>query len=329
MDFCQGRQHANQRRRGVVSIRRPSLTTRVLFHFLGVLLFLASCDGFLLPVLSSSVAGKAVATKVKVKLARPKRQSWDARFEELKTFKDRYGHANVPQLPRQEIGREYKELATFCRNVRSQYKYRRDPSKAHLSHLTDERIAKLESIGFVWDANRAAWQRRFRELARFHKTFGHCSVSQEWEERYPGLRAWVTTQRRRYRVTIAQKGAHKHLRTISNEEIRLLESIGFDWEPFESRWWKKFDELKAFHQSHGHFRIPRSSKKYASLYSYVQYLKRCCREYVIVVSVWGTCEGVKVGGLCPKRLEALRSVSFCWLPNPGAPLEKAPDDIFL
>ena len=46
-------------------------------------------------------------------------ERWENKFNELVKFKEKYGHCNVPQLPNRDIPENYRELGTFCRNVRA------------------------------------------------------------------------------------------------------------------------------------------------------------------------------------------------------------------
>ena len=249
-------------------------------------------------------------------------ERWESKFNQLVKFKEKYGHLKVPQSPTKDIPEGYKELGIFCRNIRSMYKYSLDPSTAHLSFLDLERIQRLESIGFVWNYHEANWNHRFEELADFHQRFGHTNVPMKWPDN-PELATWVAIQRQRYKEhKMGQSGR------FSKHEIRRLDSLGFEWDPRKSRWWKNLDQVKAFHEEHGHFSVPKKYKKNSSLHSYVAYLKLCCKEYVLTYSIRRTCEDIHVTGLDSERLEALRQVNFCWLPDPSKPYQDPPADIF-
>eukprot|EP00977_Amphora_coffeiformis_P016751 scaffold5296_cov163-Amphora_coffeaeformis.AAC.6 len=325
---------------------RPSLPALV-----GILiLLLNNCQSLTLPFYSTQVLSRpqidTLSTKQSLNLAPQKPtheverlssdptilskgngrvRPWEKNFAELVRFKDKWGHVNVPQLPNKEIPDDYKELATFCRNLRSHYKYLSDPSKAHLSYLDEDRIKRLESIGFVWNSHEAAWQRRFEQLVKFHDVNGHCEVPREKSRT---LNDWITVQRRRYKLRRSGSNCNSSLRKLSQKEIRLLESIYFQWNPQRNRWWNKFNELKAYHIRHQNFNVPRHFEESPALPSYVQYLRRCCKEYVAAYSIMGSCEKIRVSGLDHERLEGLRRLEFCWLPNPDASFQDPPDDIF-
>ena len=40
--------------------------------------------------------------------------------------------------------------------------------------MTDDRIKKLNEIGFIWEVN--TWNERFEELRQFYNTYGHFVV---------------------------------------------------------------------------------------------------------------------------------------------------------
>ena len=92
--------------------------------------------------------------------------------------------------------------------------------------MSDDRIRKLESIGFQWVSKNAfsmeelcdLWHNRFQELKEYEKTYGNCNVSQ----RHEVLGSWVKNQRRNYRLLKDGKSS-----AMSDDRIRKLESIGF------------------------------------------------------------------------------------------------------
>uniref|UniRef100_A0A7S0FTR4 Helicase-associated domain-containing protein n=1 Tax=Minutocellus polymorphus TaxID=265543 RepID=A0A7S0FTR4_9STRA len=97
--------------------------------------------------------------------------------------------------------------------------------------MTEERIAKLEEIGFVWDASEhtggipdaAAWNDRHDDLLKFKKEEGHCRVPLAFTPN-PQLGNWVATQRGEHGKR--QKGRHS---SITEDRIAKLEEIGFKW----------------------------------------------------------------------------------------------------
>ena len=67
---------------------------------------------------------------------------WEKRFEELKEFKKRFKHCNVPQQ-----WEENRELGRWVMTQRTQYRLL---EQGKPSQMTEERIKLLEGIGFQW-----------------------------------------------------------------------------------------------------------------------------------------------------------------------------------
>ena len=72
----------------------------------------------------------------------PRKVPWETRFHDLKSFKEKFGHADVPHE-----WEECPQLGFWTANMRQQYRYKQLGKK---SSLTDARIDLLNSIGFVW-----------------------------------------------------------------------------------------------------------------------------------------------------------------------------------
>ena len=105
--------------------------------------------------------------------------------------------------------------------------------------MTDERRARLDSLGFVWDAEgevrdaqREAWNERCRQLAEFRHQHGHVNVPRD----YGPLGNWVYTQRRGVGMT--------------DERRARLDSLGFVWNLRAAAWNENFRQLAEFRSIH-------------------------------------------------------------------------------
>ena len=83
--------------------------------------------------------------------------------------------------------------------------------------MTPERIEKLEAIGFVWDAQEAAWQEMYNRLVEYIDRKGDADVPQRYKKD-PKLGTWVNNQRKAYREG-----------KMPLDRIEKLEAIGFRW----------------------------------------------------------------------------------------------------
>ena len=160
----------------------------------------------------------------------PRESAWEARFAELVEYKNRHGNLNVPSTN--------KRLVSWIQNQR-QYKKRE-------GKLSDERIRRLDEIGFDWGASisspQLSWEERFAELLEYKAEHGDLSLSAT----NTGLGVWVNRQRQNRR-----KGV------LSAEKIHCLDDVGFVWEPFDSKWEEKFRELLVYKDEHGDVNVAR------------------------------------------------------------------------
>jgi hypothetical protein len=175
------------------------------------------------------------------------RGSWEDRLAEVAEFKERNGHCEIPlNFP------ENPKLGRFVNAMRSQ----RNSGK-----LAADRIAKLDALGFAWGSTSREeiagegitreWKKHFDELLQYKQAHGNCEVPAEWREN-PELGYWVQRQRG------FQKRGMLH-----PERQRWLDGIGFDWRPGDSEdvWLIRFEQLKAYKQHFGDWRVPRKWKE--------------------------------------------------------------------
>jgi len=150
---------------------------------------------------------------------------FDARFEELVKFKQKFGHCSAPQTK----SSEYYSLGKWCNNLRTSYKQIQKGRKPCLK-LTAELIRRLEEVGFKWipgDPSRI-FDGRFEELMKFKQKFGHCNAPQTKSSEYYSLGCWCSNLRVSYRQI--QKG-EKPVTKLALDNIQRLEEVGFNWSP--------------------------------------------------------------------------------------------------
>ena len=144
---------------------------------------------------------------------------WNARLEDLKAYKAEYGDCYVP-----ENFKANPLLGRWVRTKRYQYKK---------GLLAQERIQKLEKLGFVFDDVRAQrqseWNACFQELKAYKADYGDCLVPTRFKDN-PFLGKWVSTQRVQYKKFQEDKKSSN----ITEERIQMLEEIGF---VFKLKYW--------------------------------------------------------------------------------------------
>jgi hypothetical protein len=68
------------------------------------------------------------------------------------------------------------------------------------------------------------------------------------------LSRWVGQNRKEYRKPPAERIQ------LDEVQIFLLNKLGFDWDPSETKWKDRYEQLKRYREKHGHARVPYSKK---------------------------------------------------------------------
>ena len=145
---------------------------------------------------------------------------WMEQFEQLILFKKHHGHCLVPHtFPENPI------LARWVKRQRYQYKLK---MSGKVSTITEGRIQKLESIGFVWDSHASTWIKRFQDLRDFREKHGHCNVPHNYSLD-PELATWVKCQRRQYKLYWSSNKASG----MTLDRMEALNKLGFAWKAGE------------------------------------------------------------------------------------------------
>ena len=209
------------------------------------------------------------------------RVSWDVRFDQLVEYKDKYGHCNISTLDG-----DNKQLGQWVHTQRTTY---------NKGKLPDEKINRLEGIGFSWAGGvsrgrrvlgrgkpSVGWDERFKELVQFKDKNRHCNVPRK----YPKLGSWVKDQRQLYKKN-----------KLLPDQIKLLKGIGFSLSPDEDKWNERLEELKQYKQVNRDCNIPRKYKANPPLASWVNTNRT---KY-------------KNGKLSKERIESLQGIGFSWV----------------
>lgn len=153
---------------------------------------------------------------------------WNLHFNELKRFKEKFGHVRVPPL--------YPPAPMLDEWMAAQ--------RTRLSSLSLVQIQNLWDVGMKFGPLESQWLFQFFRLLKGKEKFGNANDPRIWRGKRP-LRGWVSTQR-----GMRSKGK------ILRYRARLLERIGFVWKPEDAAWEKRFMELLAYKARFGNALIP-------------------------------------------------------------------------
>ena len=145
--------------------------------------------------------------------------TFEKHYSELIAFKEDFGHCDVPQRCANN-----PSLGAWCNNMRTAYKKIQKKGMKSNRNLSQDRIKRLDDIGFQWERN-LTFEKRYRELVAFKEEFENCNVPYKYVNN-PSLGQWCSNMRTAYLQI--QKGTETSY-NLSQDRIDKLEDIGFRW----------------------------------------------------------------------------------------------------
>ncbi len=206
---------------------------------------------------------------------------WELLFNRLTRFHRRFGHCLVPAG------------STRTPNLRQWVERQRHLKQEGL--LRPDRWRRLRALGLDWKTGESLdprWTRSLGTLLEFRRRFGHCRVPATWPENI-NLGRWVVKTRRL-----------KNTGRLNAEKVRRLNEAGFVWDAMaahqakhDARWSAWLARLHAFHQRHGHWRVPTEQRRFHRL------------------RVWMDNQRISYhrGWLTAERIRRLQAIKFPWV----------------
>eukprot|EP00581_Thalassiosira_minuscula_P005124 CAMPEP_0183748560 /NCGR_PEP_ID=MMETSP0737-20130205/67832_1 /TAXON_ID=385413 /ORGANISM="Thalassiosira miniscula, Strain CCMP1093" /LENGTH=581 /DNA_ID=CAMNT_0025984297 /DNA_START=1144 /DNA_END=2887 /DNA_ORIENTATION=+ len=182
-----------------------------------------------------------------------KPRQFDEMYEKLAQFREKHGHCKVSKNDMD------RDLAHWVRGIREKRaRMRREqgievevipPGEELLARsLTQERIDRLDAIGFAWTVakpgSKRSWEERFQELLVYYEEHG------AWpSQSMVGLGSWLHKQRQAYT---------RQEPKFMKEKYQLLDDVGFEWTPrgnTRMSWDEGFEMLLEYGRENGHFQV--------------------------------------------------------------------------
>lgn len=166
--------------------------------------------------------------------------SWDLYFQAAKTYFQANGNLEVPKRYITEDG---LALGMWVQTQRRAY------SGSISGVLTPAQIARLDSIGMVWE-NRLeqSWNRHFQAAKAYFETYGNLLIPARFvTEDGRNLGKWIMNQRQ------AKKSGK-----LTQEQVESLESIGMTWNYADEKWEMYYLEALRYYQEHGDLLVSRT-----------------------------------------------------------------------
>jgi hypothetical protein len=212
--------------------------------------------------------------QTRTKITGKHKYQWYGMFRRLVAYQKKYGSTNVTK--------RYKEdpkLGIWVCTQRSSY---------NKKELSEERINRLDSIGFVWKlgVQQIPWDDMYQKLVAYKKKHRSTNVHRN-SPADPRLGNWVHHQRTFYKT-----------KTISIDRINQLESIGFACDLLGQKWMEFFHKLVAYKKQNKSASVPRSYKEDPKLGVWVSHQRAFYKNNTISI----------------ERINLLESIDFVWDP---------------
>ena len=163
---------------------------------------------------------------------------WDHYFSEASIYYAEHGNLNIPKRYTTPAGLSLGEWLTTQRRVRA---------GQIPGNLTEQQIARLDSIGMKWgNRNDAAWEHGLEEARKFREQFGNLQVPAKYKTKndYP-LGKWINNARKR-----------RSDGKLTEERIRQLDQMGMIWSVFDAKWEQGYALAMNYAAKHGDLNVP-------------------------------------------------------------------------
>lgn len=166
--------------------------------------------------------------------------TWDMYYASAKQYYKENGNLEVPA---RYITEEGYALGSWLNNQKAIRK------GTIVGKLTEDQIQKLDSIGMIWDSLDYFWEQNFKLAKEYYLTYGNLDIPTNYKSTDgKHLGNWILRQRQLYKSN-----------SLTDEQIKKLDSIGVDWMDRVDRIWENgFIEAKNYSEEYGNLSVPKN-----------------------------------------------------------------------
>lgn len=166
--------------------------------------------------------------------------TWDMYYASAKQYYQENGNLEVPA---RYITEEGYALGSWLNNQKAIRK------GTIVGKLTKDQIQKLDDIGMIWDSLDYFWEQNFKLAKEYYLTYGNLDIPTNYKSKDgKHLGNWILRQRQLYKSN-----------SLTDEQIKKLDSIGMDWMDRVDRIWENgFLEAKNYSEVYGNLSVPKN-----------------------------------------------------------------------
>ena len=166
--------------------------------------------------------------------------TWDMYYASAKQYYQENGNLEVPA---RYITEEGYALGSWLNNQKAIRKGK------IVGKLTEDQIQKLDDIGMIWDSLDYFWEQNFRLAKEYYLAHGNLDIPTNYKSTDgKHLGNWILRQRQLYKSN-----------SLTDEQIKKLDSIGMDWMDRVDRVWENgFIEAKNYSEEYGNLSVPKN-----------------------------------------------------------------------
>lgn len=166
--------------------------------------------------------------------------TWDMYYASAKQYYKENGNL---EMPARYITEEGYALGSWLNNQKAIRK------GTIVGKLTEDQIQKLNSIGMIWDSLDYFWEQNFRLAKEYYLAHGNLDIPTNFKSKDgKHLGNWILRQRQLYKSN-----------SLTDEQIKKLDSIGMDWMDRVDRVWENgFIEAKNYSEEYGNLSVPKN-----------------------------------------------------------------------
>ena len=161
---------------------------------------------------------------------------WEQNFAAATCYRKKHGDLDVPATYVSDDGTRLGAWLTGMRKARIDKNYR----------ISEEQIAKLDSLGMVWEsANSRKWETGYASAKAYHSQHGNIDVSSGYVDSDGfKLGGWITDQREKFRVG-----------RLKQDRKERLDALGMVWQK-DDPWELRFGLAEDYYKSNNNLNVP-------------------------------------------------------------------------